>query len=333
MVAQRWLARPFVRACVLSATAVAIACGRTSASRPPPPDPTPSPVAEPRQHEYRPVQIEMKNVRLHAADGVILEVSSLRGEMVPRNVRQVPAFDDPNTYVLHVFSAQLAMDMASLTHLMNDFLFAYDGAPLEDIRMEIDDGMLKQIAKLRKGLKIPVSVKAKVSATPDGRLRLATEKVKALGVPATKLMDLFGLELDDVVNLKARRGVEIDDNDIVLSPGLVLPPPEIRGRIVSATIVGDKLVQTLSSNTSVKAMPRPPDAASPNYIFFSGETLRFGRLTMTPAALQLIDNDKADWFDFYPAKYEVQLVAGYSKNTPSGALKTYMPDRNDLLRR
>ena len=37
-------------------------------------------------------------------------------------------------------------------------------------------------------------------------------------------------------------------------------------------------------------------------------------------------------FDFFPEKYQRQLVAGYSKNTPSGGLITYMPDQDDVLR-
>ena len=40
--------------------------------------------------------------------------------------------------------------------------------------------------------------------------------------------------------------------------------------------------------------------------------------------------DDRDDFDFYPAKYNAQLVAGYSKNTPERGLMTYMPDFNDL---
>jgi hypothetical protein len=51
---------------------------------------------------------------------------------------------------------------------------------------------------------------------------------------------------------------------------------------------------------------------------------------MTETDLQLIDLDERDAFDFYPAKYSAQLVAGYSKNTPAQGLKTYMPDFADL---
>ena len=64
--------------------------------------------------------------------------------------------------------------------------------------------------------------------------------------------------------------------------------------------------------------------------YFSGSVIRFGKLTMTAADLQLIDLDERDPFDFHPAKYNDQLVAGYSKNTPAKGLKTYMPDFADL---
>ncbi len=51
---------------------------------------------------------------------------------------------------------------------------------------------------------------------------------------------------------------------------------------------------------------------------------------MSDADLKLIDMDAKDPFDFYTARYNDQLVAGYSKNTPNKALRTYMPDFSDL---
>jgi hypothetical protein len=42
---------------------------------------------------------------------------------------------------------------------------------------------------------------------------------------------------------------------------------------------------------------------------------------------------KPDPFDFFPARYDAPLVAGYSKNTPQHGLKTYIPDFDDLVRR
>ena len=37
----------------------------------------------------------MKNVRLHMDEGIVLDISRLRGEMVPVKAGQAPVFDDP----------------------------------------------------------------------------------------------------------------------------------------------------------------------------------------------------------------------------------------------
>jgi hypothetical protein len=280
-----------------------------------------------------PVQIEMKNVRLHSAAGVVLNVRHLRGEMVSKVAGRPPVFDDPGSYVIHMFSADVSMDMASLTNLMNHHAFAWEDAPIKDIEMSVDEGRLKQKGKMKKGVWLPFTLKAKVSATPDGRMRLHTESVKALGIPATKLLDLFDLSLDELLTIEKGHGMEVKDDDVIISPSRVLPPPELQGRLSKVELVGQQLHQVFSSaDSKTAAVLTPPDPKARNYVYFSGSSIRFGKLTMTGTDLQLIDADDRDAFDFYPAKYEAQLVAGYSKNTSSRALKTFMPDYNDLRR-
>jgi len=47
---------------------------------------------------------------------------------------------------------------------------------------------------------------------------------------------------------------------------------------------------------------------------------------MMDADLQLIDAEPRDPFDFFPAHYDAQLVAGYSRHTPRKGLQVFMPD-------
>jgi hypothetical protein len=47
---------------------------------------------------------------------------------------------------------------------------------------------------------------------------------------------------------------------------------------------------------------------------------------MSDADMQLIDANPRDPFDFFPARYEAQLVAGYSRNTRRKGLQVFMPD-------
>ena len=271
----------------------------------------------------------MKNVHLHVAKGIVLDVRQLRGVMVSRT-GHTPVFDDQRSFVLHVVTADIAMNMASLQTLLNDHVLAYDGAPLKQLEARAEGSRLVINGKLHKGLDVPFSTKATVGITDDGNLRLHAESMKAAGVPAKGLMKLFGLELDDLVDLKQRRGADVQDNDIVIAPGHVLPPPEIRGRLTRVAIAGDRLLLiygTPEKRARRLALPAP---AAPNYIYFGTGNIRFGKLTMTDADLQLIDADPRDPFEFDPVRYNAQLVAGYSKNTPQKGLKTYMPDIDDL---
>jgi hypothetical protein len=278
------------------------------------------------------VQIEMRNVRLHMDQTVVLDVEYLRGGMVSNSGRP-PVFDDPSSYVMNVAAGTVSMDMASVTNLMNHHALAYEGAPLKDVKARVEDGVIRLSGTMRKGISIPFSTKATVGVSDDGRLRLHAESLKAAGVPAKGLLKFFGLELDDLVNLKERRGVEVQENDILISPDQVLPPPRMHGRVVKAVIRGDRLVQTFAGEGGKRpATLRKPSPGARNYIYFGGGDIRFGKLTMHDADLQLIDADPRDPFDFFPARYNAQLVAGYSKNTPQRGLKTYMPDFNDLSR-
>ena len=67
-----------------------------------------------------------------------------------------------------------------------------------------------------------------------------------------------------------------------------------------------------------------------NYMQFKGGSVRFGKLTMSDTDLELMDVTPADPFDFAIDHYNEQLVAGYSKMTPSGGLCVHMPDYNKL---
>jgi hypothetical protein len=309
----------------------AAACGKTS-EPPPPPAPASTPAPAPSAPATRgPVKIEMHDVQLHVDDGIVLHIARLRGDMVPLKPGQPPVFDDQRSYVLRVADADLSLDMASLTVLLNRHVFGYENAPLTDITVKVEDGRLKQKGKLHKGVTVPFTLEATVSATDDGRLRLHTESVSALGLPAKKLLDLFGLSLDDVVKIKEQRGVEIAGDDIVIDTGRVLPPPAIEGRLTRVDLVNGALHQTFGTpGQAPKAPLAPVETRARHYVYFSGNELRFGKLLMSDADLQLIDADERDPFDFFPAKYLTQLVAGYSKNTPSGGLRTYMPDYNDI---
>ena len=272
------------------------------------------------------VEVEMVNVDLHMTPHVTLRVRSLHGRFVPTGSGP-PNLDDNNSYVVQVDGGEVALGEASLNALMNEHVFVGHDPPVEDLKITIEEGMVKQKGKLDKAIDIPFKTKGTVEATSDGKIRVHAKSIKSLGLPVKGLMKVLGIEMDDMLKMESGHGVTVDDNDFIIDPSEVLPPPKLRGKISSVRIEGDEIVQTFGPG--VAARIRPP-AASKNHIYWRGGTLRFGKLTMRATDLELIDKDPSDPFDFSVAHYNEMLVAGYSKTLPRLGLRTYMPDYNDI---
>ena len=265
------------------------------------------------------VGIDMRNVHLRVAPDAALDITWLHGRMRPTKAGQIPVFDDPSSFDLVIEDGEMSVDAPSLTALVNR-AFSFKGSNLSDLHVSFDGASLVEHGKLTKGVTVPFTVTASISVTPEGLLRVHADKVKAGGIPAAALLHVFGVELDNVIHANPAGGVRIEKDDLLLDPGKMLPPPATSGHLLRAAVRDNRLVQTFGRG----AAARPKGGG--NYIWFRGGTIRFGRLTMADADLELIDMQPADPFDFYSAKYDVQLVAGYSKNTPQHGLRTYMPD-------
>jgi hypothetical protein len=277
------------------------------------------------------VTIEMRAVHLRLTDDIALDVPFLRGQLISHAPGQPPVFDDGASYTLALESAEISIDQPSLNALVTRALSRAQSS-MSDVRVQFDGQLLKQTGKLRRGVPVPFTVRSRVEPASDGRLRLRPVAMKAAGMPVSGLMKALGLEMDELIKLAPGAGVEVQDNDLLLSPGRILPPPEIRGDITSVVVRNGRLFQTYGSARQLAAARAAPHAPG-HYVQFRGNRIRFGRLTMSDTDMRLIDADPKDPFDFYPQKYVAQLVAGYSKNTPSGALRVYMPDYDDVARR
>lgn len=277
----------------------------------------------------QPVEVEMRNVDMRVASDITLRIRHLRGRFVPTGRAEIPYLDDKHTYLLEIDSAETALDMASLNAVMRRTLGG-GHSNVEKVRVSTDDERnLRQKGVLDKGIPVPFDVKGGVEATPDGRIRVRASKVRGFGIPVTPIMKVFGVEMDDLLKVKPGHGVIVDDNDLILDPQQLMPPPLIRGKITSVQVTDGEMIQTFGSG---KWQRLSPPAVSKNYIYWRGSELQFGKLTMTATDLELIDEDPSDPFDFSVDHWNDQLVAGYSKNTPSRGLKTHMPDYNDLKR-
>lgn len=278
-----------------------------------------------------PVETEMRNVDYHASAAVILNIERLRGELHSKKPGKPPVFEEKDSFVLKIHTAEIAMTAQSLSGLLNDHVFAYKGSPLERLAVEIGPGGITQKGVLRKALKIPFSIVGTVALTPQGEIRVHPTSIKAAGIGVRGLMETIGIELDQLMKLKEDRGVRIAGDDFLLSPDRMLPPPQIQGRVTGLRLEPGRMVLIFGSpGEPSKALLSPPDKTSPNYMYYEGGVLAFGKLTMTATELQIVDADPRDPFDFYLDHYNEQLVAAYDENLPDKGLIVHMPDYNKL---
>ena len=316
---------------VACAPVVLLAAGSAMILQQPAGDPPPA-LARADRAPRGPVEAEMRNVRYHAAPGVVLRVRFLRGTLARTSRDSPPWFEDPNSFVIAIDTAEVAITPASLTALLNDHTFAYKGSPLRHLEVDIEDGQLKQEGTLNKLIDLPFTIRATISATRDGRLRLHPTSVKVVGIPVRRLMDFFGVELDDLVKVRQGRGIEVVENDFILAPGGLLPPPQISGRVIAVGIYRGEIRQIFGSSNRPAPLPimHPPDTAAANYMYFQGSVLRFGKLSMVETDLQIVDGDPDDAFDVFLAQLNRQLSAGFSVNQPDFGVVTTMPDYADI---
>jgi hypothetical protein len=315
-------------------TLSASGCGRSSSvqtadAATPATAPHQSAAAAPDESARAPIRcgIAMRHVALHVADGVVLDVTSLDGELVSQKAGQPPVFDDPGSYVLRMRTADATMNAASLTTLVRQRTAAGGDDRLRDLQLAIEEGALKISGKLHKGVWVPFTLSADVAASGDGRIRLHARKLKTAGVPVKGLLDLFGVDVGKLMKMPAGSGISADGDDLLLDTTTLMPPPRMEGRVERVAIAGDRMALTMTGDGRPPAPPaKRPLPSARNYIYFFGGSVRFGKLTMSDADMQLIDADARNPFDFFPAKYEAQLVAGYSRNTPQKGLQVFMPD-------
>lgn len=268
----------------------------------------------------------MRNVLYHFSDSVVVHVETLNGDVVPTSEYKFPIFDDKKSFNIEISSGKIAIDTVSLANVFNSYVFASANAPLKDISITIQNNRLKIKGKLHSKGDIPFETDGVLTPTRDGKIRLHSEKIKALHLPVKGLMDLFNVQIADFVKTGKVPGVATDQNDLILDLSEILPAPHIRGKVTAIRFEGNTLVQTFGSADakSIKYL------RVGNYMSYHGNTLRFGKLTMSDADMILIDMNPADPFDFFLDHYKEQVSAGYTKITPELGLRVYVKDFNKL---
>jgi hypothetical protein len=276
--------------------------------------------------------IEIRNVTMHLDERATIRVKRLRGQVRSTSDGQPAILDDRESFSIHVSSGTVGLTGEDLSTLLNTFVFAYKGAPLKELRARPQEGQVSLTGTMHKGVDLGFDITAAMSLTPDGMIRLQPTDVRILGINGLKLLHAIGLELDDLLDLSGSRGATVKGDDIYLDAAKILPPPAIAGALASASVAGNEVVIEfqLTPEDSVFGSYVLPDTTTPNFVYFRGAQLRFGKLLMDDTDLHIVDADPSDPFDLNLEEYARQLVAGTSRTLPNMGLRVEMPDYDAL---
>lgn len=278
-----------------------------------------------RAVESNAVQTQMRNVMYHFSSNVAVHIKTLDGQLDPADPSVYPVFDNKDSFTVAINSAEITITATDLGNVLNSYVFARAKAPISGLSVTIQSGRLKIKGRLHEAGAIPFETEGELTPTQDGKILLHAAKVKALHVPVKKIMGLFGVEMSDLIKSGKIPGVETHEDDLILDPALVFPPPHMHGKVTAIGIEGDAIVLTFGNKNK-----RKKNLQAGNYMSYRGNRLAFGKLLMTDADMNLIDMDSTDPFDFYLDRYKDQLTAGYTKITPTFGLRVYMRDFNKL---
>ena len=98
---------------------------------------------------------------------------------------------------------------------MNQYVFAYPGAPLKHLRVSQRASQLGLTGTLHKGVDIPFDITSTVGMMADNRMRLHPTRIRIFGVDGKALMGALGLNLQKMLDLSKAKGVTVDGNDVL----------------------------------------------------------------------------------------------------------------------
>jgi hypothetical protein len=267
----------------------------------------------------------MRNVLFHFSDTAGAHIETLTGELLATGDNLMPVMDDKSSFSVRIKSAHISVSPWAMAQVLNAYAFAKADSPVKDVTITIKDNQIHLKGKLHSKGDLPFETVGTPSTTPDGRIRMHSEKVKAFHLPVKGMMNLFGIELAGMLGGKIP-GIEADKDDLILDLSKLLPAPHFQGAVTEVHLETDQIVMTFGSGERAAPLDKG------NYIAFHGGKIRMGKLVMNDSDLMVLDLDPADPLDWSQEHYRDQLVAGYSKITPAFGLRAYVKDFAKLSR-
>lgn len=303
-----------------------------------------SPVLEPKIKSFATRSrlgsfLDAKNLIFRFKKNISLEIPWLKAELIPKENLSLVNFDDVNAFTIKVHSGEAYVTKEVLMVIFKDYVFNYPNAPLKLEKLEFPPQQEGENLILLAGeldfifwLKFEMIGRLSLNSA-NNTLVISAEKIKSLGISQVKpLLGIVGLNLEKLLPIPKGRGIDIKENKIIAFPFQLFPPPNLEGKITNVKVENGKLKLNLGSD--IPFIKLKPIENTKNYLYIVKGDVKFGKLFMVDAKLQMIDADPSDYLDFYMEEYFKTLTTGGKVNLlPDSSLKVIIPDYGDVFPR
>jgi len=267
----------------------------------------------------------LKNVRFCWSPNICVNTDNLSANVIPLD-DQFPVFDDLKSFIVNVHNADVMISPKTLEGMFNESVFNYPGSNLRNLTVGIDQNHVTLKGSLKYLLWIPFEMDTDLHV--DQKTNTLTITVQTLHIfgfiPATGLLHIKPFELEKLLTLPENRYLTVHQNEIMVKPFGLFPPPRISGEMSDIVVTSKMLLLRFKGNPI--EFSGIPMAGAKNYIYVSGGTAQFGPIRMLSTRIQVIDKNPGDLFRFSLLNYWHYVPLSQIKIQPDGAVILTMPD-------
>ena len=277
------------------------------------------------------VHLQVEHAYFHPLDNVTLKVERMEGRMIAEPARTI-SLDDAASYQVQIDEAVTRLSARDLSALVNSHLLRQAGSAIRHVEVHFEGQEMVVKGDVHKLVTLPFAGRGSLSVTAQGDLRMHMSQFRVAGIIDKGFLAFFGIHLDAVAAPHRKPSFRVEGDDLIISLTNLFPPPTITGRLTQVHVENQDLVQTIGIppvphpvQQIPKALPEPP-----NYLYFTGGRMRFGKVVMDNVDLKLVNLKPGEAFDFSLKHYQQQIQAGYVKVTPAQGLVVYAENYSDL---
>jgi hypothetical protein len=277
-----------------------------------------------------PTEIYAHNLLLQQGPSIRVYIPWMRGLLVRRNPAVAPSLDLPDSFALEVTRGVLRVQANDLSRYLNSGTIP--NVPFSDVSFAEENGLLVMRATIRelKILSIPVELTGTLAPGGTNLLAFQVAKIHVLKMPLGGLLHILDIKIGDVFDSHSS-SITVRGNGVYFNTETLPPAPHIVGHMTSVHLAQDAKGLAVEVIYGHAGDDTKEEEQWRDFLKLTGGTLRFGRLTMNPVDLILIDEASKDpFFQLDLAHYQTQLVHGITRVTPEAGFQIFMPGLDQL---